>query len=152
MNSNAPPLADLERLSARSIAASHAGPRAIATCDHAVIRQWAARHQAEPATGEATASGPATVDVHDDGAGIRFNRPGFGPFRPITWEEWFDNFDRYHLTFVYDEEIADRAYAIWQARGGGHGHDDRDWFEAERQFARPVGRPMGGYRLMRAEI
>lgn len=150
-NSNAPSFADIERLSVRSIAASRAGPRAIATCDHEEIRQWAARQHAEPATGEATASGPATVDVHDHGAGIRFNFPGFGRFRPIAWEEWFDNFDRHHLTFVYEEGIADRAYAIWQARGGGHGHDDHDWFEAERQLASPGGRPMGGYRLMRAE-
>jgi hypothetical protein len=99
MNSNAPLFADVERLSATSAAASRAGPRAIATCDHDVIRRWAARHQAEPATG----SGPAT------------------------------------------------AYAMWQARGCGHGHDDHDWFEAERQLASSGGRPMGGYHLMRAE-
>ncbi len=152
MNSNAPLFADVERLSATPAAASGAGRRAIATCDHDVIRQWAARHQAEPATGEATASGPATVDVHDGGAGIRFNFPGFGRFRPITWEEWFDNLDRHHLTFVYEEEIADRAYAIWQARGCGHGHDYHDWFEAERQLASSGGRPMGGYHLMIADI
>ncbi len=152
MKSNPPLFADIEGLSARSAAASRADPRAIATCDHDVIRQWAARHRAEPATGQATASGPATVDVHDGGAGIRFNFPGFGRFRPITWDEWFDDLDRYHLTFVYEEEIADRAYAMWQARGGGHGHDDRDWFEAERQLATPGGRrPMGGYRIMRVE-
>jgi hypothetical protein len=150
MNSKVPPFADIDRLSARSIASSDAGPRAIATCDHEQIRRWAARQHAEPATGEATVSGPATVDVHDHGAGIRFNFPGFGRFRPITWEEWFDDFDRHQLTFVYEEEIADRAYAIWQARGGGHGHNDHDWFEAKRQLASPGGRPMDGYRLMSA--
>jgi hypothetical protein len=126
---------------------------ALATRDRDVIRQWAARRQAEPATGEATASGPATtVRVCDDGAGIRFNFPGAGRFRPITWDEWFENFDRYHLTFVYEEEIADRAYAVWQAHGGGHGHHDRDWCEAERQLASPTGRSMGRYRFLRAEI
>jgi len=41
MNSNAPLFADVERLSATSAAASDAGPRAIATCDHDVIRQFA---------------------------------------------------------------------------------------------------------------
>lgn len=80
----------------------------VATRDHELITSWAARHQAEPATGEATGSGPATVDVHDGGAGIRFNFPGFGRFRSITWDEWFQNFDRHGLSFVY-EESSDNA-------------------------------------------
>jgi hypothetical protein len=75
----------------------------VATRDRELIANWAARHQAEPATGEATLSGPATVDVHDGGAAIRFNFPGFGRFRPITWDEWFQDFDRHGLTFVYEE-------------------------------------------------
>jgi hypothetical protein len=60
--------------------ASGLGPRAIGTRDHEMIRRWAARHHAEPATGEATASGPATVDLNDGGAGIRFKMvDGFQP-------------------------------------------------------------------------
>jgi Protein of unknown function (DUF2934) len=152
MNSKALLFAEIEGLSARGAHAACAGPRAIATRDHEVICRWAARHQAEPATGEATESGPATVHLHDEGAGIRFNFPGAGRFRPITWDEWFENFDRYRLTFVYEEEIADRAYALWQAHGGGHGHDRDDWLEAERQLSGPARRPMGRYRLMRAEM
>ena len=58
----------------------------VSTRDHEVIRRWAAKRQAEPATGEATKSGPATVDVKDGGAGIRFNFPGRGLFRPISWD------------------------------------------------------------------
>ena len=72
------------------------------TRDHDVIRQWASRRGAEPATGEATVSGHATVAIADTGAGIRFNFPGVGPFRPIAWDEWFANFDQYQLTFVYE--------------------------------------------------
>jgi Protein of unknown function (DUF2934) len=106
----------------------------MATRDHRVIRAWAARHRAEPATGEATPSGPATVNVNDGGVGIRFNFPGVGRFRPISWEEWLDHFDRNRLTFVYQEETADRAYALWQGRGGEHGHDRQDWFDAEQQL------------------
>jgi hypothetical protein len=75
----------------------------VATRDRESITNWAARHQASPATGEATRSGPGTIDVHDGGAAIRFNFPGFGRFRPITWDEWFQDFDRYGLTFVYEE-------------------------------------------------
>ena len=39
----------------------------LASRDHDVVRRWAARHNAEPATGEATASGPATIHVTDGG-------------------------------------------------------------------------------------
>ena len=30
-----------------------------------------------------------------------------------------------------DEPIAHRAYALWQQRGGEHGDDLADWFQAE---------------------
>lgn len=77
----------------------------VATRDHTLIRQWAQSHQAEPATGEQTASGPSTgMSVNDGGAGIRFNFPGAGRFRPISWDEWFENFDHHELAFVYDND------------------------------------------------
>ena len=81
----------------------------LSTRDHHVIRQWASRRRAEPATGEATASGPATVAIADTGAGIRFNFPGVGPFRLISWEEWFANFDRHQLAFVYEDADDERS-------------------------------------------
>jgi hypothetical protein len=31
-------------------------------------------------------------------------------------------------------QIANRAFEIYVARGGEHGHDVSDWFEAERQL------------------
>ncbi|HEY2431891.1 MAG TPA: DUF2934 domain-containing protein [Vicinamibacterales bacterium] len=120
--------------------------RSVATRDHRVIQDWAARHKAEPATGEATASGPATIHVNDGGAGVRFNFPGVARFRPISWEEWFENFEGHRLVFVFEEEVADRAYDLWQGRGGSHGHDQDDWLEAERQ----IGRPRGRYRFVPA--
>jgi hypothetical protein len=76
------------------------------TRDHAVIREWAAKRQAVPATGEATASGPATVDVQDGGAGVRFNFPGTGSYRPISWDEWLANFDTHECAFVFDNDIS----------------------------------------------
>ena len=121
---------------------------AIATRDHAVICQWAARHHAEPATGEATTSGPATVDVRDGSVGIRFNFPGFARFRPIGWDEWFEHFDRHGLTFVYEIEVPDRAYELWQARGRRDGHHRDDWLEAERQLGPPGNGPSGRYRFV----
>jgi hypothetical protein len=95
-----PPRLHIERLTSGT-RASHAG--AFATRDHAIIEDWAARRGAEPATGESTSTGPATIDVNDGGAGIRFNFPGVARFRPIGWPEWFDNFDRHELMFVFDE-------------------------------------------------
>ena len=148
MNSDPPLFATIDK---RFSTSAGIGPRAIVTRDHEVIRRWAVRHRAEPATGEATASGPATVDLRDGGAGIRFNFPAAGRFRPISWQEWFEHFDRHQLSFVYEEEIADRAYAVWESRGGTHGHDRDDWYEAERQLGGALTRPMGRYRLMRAE-
>ena len=114
------------------------GVHTIATSDHADITRWAAQHKAQPATGEATASGPAGRDVNDMGVGIRFNFPGFAPFRQIPWDEWFENFDRNDLLFVFQEEdtvqVAERAYTHWQARGGVDGFDRDDWFEAKREI------------------
>ena len=124
--------------------------RGVATRDHDTIRRWAERHQAVPATGEATASGPPTVTVVDGGAGIRFNFPGVARFRPITWEEWFTNFDAHGLTFVYEEDVADRAYALFLARGQQHGRDQEDWFEAERQLKKSGTAPSARYRVIRA--
>ena len=74
------------------------------TRDRDVIKQWAEKRRAEPATGEATASGPATVHVMDGGAGVRFNFPGLGTYRPISWDEWFDNFETHECAFVYDKD------------------------------------------------
>ena len=125
------------------------GTRALITGDHDTIQRWAARHSAEPATGEATASGPATVTVNDGGAGIRFNFPGAAFFRPITWEEWFSNFETHQLAFAVDEETADRAYEIWQAHGGGDGRDRADWLEAEQQLGAPGAGQSARYRLVK---
>ena len=122
--------------------------RALATRDHNLIRQWAERHSAAPATGESTPSGPATLHVNDGGARIRFNFPGFSRFRPISWEEWFETFDRDQLTFVYEQEVVDRAYEYWQAKGGGDGHAEEDWLQAEQELG-PHARSGGRYRLVR---
>ena len=78
--------------------------RVVFTRDHDVIKRWATDRQAEPSTGQASESGPATSKVNDGGAGIRFNFPGVGVFRPITWDEWFGNFDQHDCAFVYDDD------------------------------------------------
>lgn len=89
---------------------------AIVTRDHDRIRRWAARHEAQPATGEARMAGSAANNVRDQDVGIQFNFPGSGRFRPITWDEWFIKFDSQGLTFVYEREIHDRTYDLWDGR------------------------------------
>jgi hypothetical protein len=95
-----------ERVHVRLVTAADtlaASSEPMATRDHAVIERWATRYQATPATGEETTSGSASgLHVADGSAGIRFNFPAAGLFRPITWDEWFDNFDRYSLTLVFE--------------------------------------------------
>jgi hypothetical protein len=39
-----------------------------------------------------------------------------------------------------DEEIAQRAYELYLARGGTHGQDLADWLEARRQLEDPGDR------------
>lgn len=50
-------------------------------------------------------------------------------------------------------EISRRAYQRFEERGGGHGNDQDDWYEAEREVRNrqsqpsqpePTGRPRGG--------
>jgi hypothetical protein len=91
----------------RAAGENQAQATVVSTRDHEVIRRWASARHAEPATGEETATGPATVRVNDGGAGIRFNFPGSGMFRPISWEEWLGNFDRHLCAFVYETDAAD---------------------------------------------
>jgi hypothetical protein len=94
----------VRRVDAHSAAEQPPGA-VLATDDRELIRDWAARHSAEPATGEATPSGPATVDVRDEGTGLRFNFPAAARFRPITWDEWFQDFTHYELMFVYQSDV-----------------------------------------------
>jgi len=84
--------------------AERPGLHVVTTRERAEIERWASAHSAQPATGEATASGPAVKTMNDTGAGIRFNFPGFAPFRVISWDEWFSNFEEHDLVFVYEEQ------------------------------------------------
>ena len=94
----------IQRIDSPDATPAHSG-EVLFTRKHDVIKRWAAAHQAEPATGEATISGPASSAVlRDGGAGVRFNFPGLAPFRPISWEEWLANFDQHRCAFVFDNE------------------------------------------------
>ncbi len=38
------------------------------------------------------------------------------------------------------ERIAERAYELYEARGGEHGQDVDDWLQAEQQIDNEIGR------------
>jgi hypothetical protein len=45
------------------------------------------------------------------------------------------------LATVTDGDVARRAYDLFLARGGEHGHDVNDWMQAERELQRPSTSP-----------
>lgn len=69
----------------------------LATRSHEVIRRWAEERNARPAT---VGEGEPRV--------LRFD---FGEptdrLRPISWDEWFDVFDRRNLVFLFQERRRD---------------------------------------------
>lgn len=64
------------------------------TTDHQEIRRWVEERGGKPAQVKGTGL-------------LRIDYPGFSgeeSLEPITWEEFFDAFDKNNLAFVYQEE------------------------------------------------
>jgi hypothetical protein len=71
------------------------------TTDHEEIRRWAEEHDAVPATVRGTAD-------HEPGV-LRLDFPGGAgedQLDHISWDEWFEKFDRENLAFLYQERKA----------------------------------------------
>lgn len=75
--------------------------RSLVTSNHDVIRDWAERRGAVPATVEGT--------EHGDHLGVlRFDFGGDSErLQHVDWDEWFQTFDDRGLRFIYQEEKAD---------------------------------------------
>ncbi|KWX03113.1 1,4-alpha-glucan branching enzyme [Carbonactinospora thermoautotrophica] len=74
----------------------------LVTTSHQVIRDWAEKRGARPATVPGT--------EHGGRPGVlRFDFPGFGGegLQEISWDEWFKTFDERKLNFIYQEHTAD---------------------------------------------
>ncbi len=72
------------------------------TREHDTIRNWAESRGGHPATVPGT--------EHGDGPGVlRLDFPNFKAdnLRAVSWDEWFEMFDRRSLEFVYQEEKQD---------------------------------------------
>jgi hypothetical protein len=76
--------------------------RTLATQNHDVIKAWAEKRGAKPATVPGT--------EHDGRAGVlRFDFPGYGgrSLQHISWDDWFKTFDSRHLNFLFQEHKRD---------------------------------------------
>jgi predicted HTH domain antitoxin len=72
--------------------------RSLVTTDHEVIRRWAQARKAVPATVAGT--------EHEGHLGVlRFDFPGYTGDRltEVSWDEWFEAFDKRRLNFIYQE-------------------------------------------------
>lgn len=71
------------------------------TTDHKKIKKWAEERQGKPAVVKGT-------EENKDGAGLlRINFPGYAEenLKDISWDEFFDTFDKRKLAFLYQDEI-----------------------------------------------
>ncbi|WP_345495011.1 hypothetical protein [Nocardia callitridis] len=73
-----------------------------ATTSHDVIRQWAQKRGAAPATMPGS-------EYNGRLEMLRFDFPGYGGagLRRVGWDEWFATFDAHQLRFLYQEDRAD---------------------------------------------
>lgn len=68
----------------------------IITTQHAEVRSWIESHNGAPA-------------LNDTGYGRGYLAINFGEereFQPISWEEFFDQFESHHLAFTYAKDTA----------------------------------------------
>ncbi len=73
------------------------------TTDHEIIRKWAEDRGGKPAAVKGTGIG-------DDPGILRIDFPGYTgeeSLQQITWEQFFDKFEKEHIAFLYQEETGD---------------------------------------------
>ncbi len=83
---------------------SHTDHETKMTTDHDTIRKWAEARQGRPATVI------GTKEKGEEAGILRIDFPGFSDtdtLREITWEDFFDKFDKEKLVFLYQEETSE---------------------------------------------
>lgn len=81
-----------------SLTLTHMATKAVTTTNHDEIRGWIESHGGDPAIVEATkngASGVLRVDFH--------STQSQGSLKDVSWDEFFDIFEKNHLAFIYQE-------------------------------------------------
>jgi hypothetical protein len=78
------------------------------TVDHTAIRKWVEAHGGRPA--RVAASAPGRSEGQKGSAGIL--RIDFGEpdesLEEISWEEFFDTFDKHKLALLYEDDVSGR--------------------------------------------
>ncbi|PZF80313.1 hypothetical protein [Jiangella anatolica] len=93
--------------------ADHAGQTLI-TRDHEVIRRWAESRDATPI---GNADGTTVAPPGTLGLALPGDPGGDG----LSWEQWFESFDRHDLRFAYRETEADgTASTFWAIDASGN--------------------------------
>ncbi len=96
------------------------------TTDHDRIRSWAEQRNGKPSTVKST-------HTEDDPGLIRLDFPGYSggdSLEEITWEEWFDKFDRSGLVLLYQETLADGGQSSFNkliSRDTAEENDSAEW-------------------------
>ena len=73
------------------------------TIDHDEIRKWAEARKGKPAAVKRTEKG-------DDLGILRIDFPGYSggdSLEHVSWDEWFENFDKKELALLYQDKLAD---------------------------------------------
>ena len=90
------------------------------TTDHAAIKRWVEERGGRPVSIEGT-------EQRGEHAGVlRIDFPGRGAeegFAELSWEEFFDKFEKEKLAFLYQEETksgADSRFFKFVQRGAKH--------------------------------
>lgn len=97
------------------------------TTDHDTIRRWAQERSAQPTRVRGTGGRGKRNDI----GMIQLDFPGYSGRRnlqPVSWEEWFEQFDTNNLVLIYQEHTADgqqsnfnRLISAETASGQGRG-------------------------------
>ena len=77
------------------------------TQDHDEIREWAQAREAVPS--HVTSTGSKSTGSKKDAGLIRLDFPsysGAGSLEEISWDEWFEKFDKSGLALIYQEHTA----------------------------------------------
>lgn len=94
------------------------------TVDHEEIRRWVEERQGRPATVKSTGS-PKEPGL------LRIDFPGGAGedrLEPISWEDFFEKFDKKKLAFLYQDELAsgeESRFFKFISRGEGKGKPTR---------------------------
>jgi hypothetical protein len=84
-----------------------------ATTDHETIRRWVEARGGHPARVKGTGG-------NGDAGLLRIDFPGYSgedTLEPISWEEFFEGFEKNHLAFLYEDDPNSRFNKLIERNG-----------------------------------